>query len=131
MTCFVDTAGLLALLDASDAAHQVAATAWKLLIESDEPLVTSSCVLVESIALAQTRLGIEAVRDIDRVIVPMLRLVWVDEELHRLGMAALLSAGRRKLSYVDCVSFVVMRRLRIERCFTFDRHFAEHGFKTV
>ncbi len=38
---------------------------------------------------------------------------------------------RRRLSWVDCVSFVMMRRLRLEACFAFDRHFAGQGFALV
>jgi predicted nucleic acid-binding protein len=43
-------------------------------------------------------------------------------------MAALLTAGRRELSLVDCVSFACMRRLGITRALHFDRHFKEQGF---
>ncbi len=74
MTVFVDTSGVLAMLDASDAGHAPAAAAWKKLLESGASLVTTSYVLVELIALAQHRLGIAAVRDIDRTLVP--RCAW-------------------------------------------------------
>ncbi len=131
MTCFVDTSAMLAVIDASDALHARAAEGWTRLIESGVPLVSSSCVLVELIALAQSRLGMGAVRDIDRIVVPLLQVVWVDEQLHQRGMAALLTAGRRKLSYVDCVSFEIMRQHRIQECFAFDNHFTEQGFRNV
>ncbi|MDP2857839.1 MAG: VapC toxin family PIN domain ribonuclease, partial [Bacillota bacterium] len=45
--------------------------------------------------------------------------------------AALLTAGRRNLSLVDCVSFDVMRRLGMEKAFAFDAHFAEQGFQCM
>ena len=47
------------------------------------------------------------------------------------GMAAVLSAGRRRLSLVDCVSFDVMTRLGIDVCFAFDAHFREQGFRCI
>ena len=59
---------------------------------------------------------------------PMLHVEWVDADLHAAGMAALLTAGRRDLSLVDCVSFACMRRLGITRALHFDRHFKEQGF---
>jgi predicted nucleic acid-binding protein len=44
------------------------------------------------------------------------------------GLSALLAAGRRHLSLVDCVSFVIMRRLGIRAYLGLDAHFAEQGF---
>ena len=35
----------------------------------------------------------------------------------------------QQVSFTDCVSFVLMRRNRLERAFTFDRHFASAGFE--
>ena len=93
--------------------------------------MTTSYVLIELVALAQNRLGIDSVRDIDGALMPLLQVVWVDAELHGRGLAALLSAGRRRLSLVDCVSFEVMRERGIEICFTIDKHFAEHGFEPI
>lgn len=62
MSTFVDTSALLAVLDASDVAHKVADRIWRRLIESDERLVSTNYVLVETFALVQRRLGLPAVR---------------------------------------------------------------------
>jgi len=32
------------------------------------------------------------------------------------------------VSFTDCVSFSLMRRYKLSRVFTFDRHFAAAGF---
>ena len=37
----------------------------------------------------------------------------------------------QQVSFTDCVSFVLMRRHRLERAFTFDRHFADAGFEVL
>ena len=55
----------------------------------------------------------------------------MSSEDHRAAAAALLAAGRRGISLVDCSSFEVMRRLGLERAFAFGRHFAEAGFQLV
>jgi predicted nucleic acid-binding protein len=47
---------------------------------------------------------------------------------HQAGLAALLTAGSRPLSLVDCVSFETMRTIGLHVAFAFDRHFAEQGF---
>ena len=37
--------------------------------------------------------------------------------------------GQGDLSFTDCVSFAVMKRLGIGRAAAFDRHFSRAGFK--
>jgi predicted nucleic acid-binding protein len=51
-----------------------------------------------------------------------------DEELHTAGVAAWLTANRRQLSLVDCISFEVMRRRGLTCAFTLDSDFVRQGF---
>ena len=116
-------------MDANDQNHPAARSAWERLITQDDGLVCTSYVLVEAFALLQHRLGMAAVRVFNEDVLPLLRVDWVDVPSHTHSVAALLTAGRRQLSLVDCASFEAMRRLAINRAFTFDRHFAEQGFE--
>ena len=131
MSTFVDTSALLAVLDADDTHHARAERAWRDLVTGDEPLLTTSYVLVEAFALAQARLGVAAAQLLNDDVVPVLTVTWVDESLHRAAMTALLTARRRDLSLVDCVSFETMRRAGTSRAFAFDRHFRQQGFELV
>ncbi len=131
MSVFLDTSGLYALLDADDANHSRAAKTWSALLERDEELVTNNYVLVESFALFQNRLGLESVRMLQQRLLPLFRIVWIDEDIHAAAMMALLTTSKRRLSLVDCASFETMRRAEIETAFAFDRHFAEQGFAKI
>ncbi len=131
MTTFVDTSALIALLDGSESKHTACARAWRRLLTDDESLVTSSYVLVETYALAQRRLGIDAVRTLTTDYVPLLAVDWIDETVHGAGLASLLTANRRELSLVDCVSFEMMRRRDISKAFTLDADFAKQGFNVT
>jgi len=62
---------------------------------------------------------------------PLLHIEWVDETLHQAGVVALLTANRRQLSLVDCISFETMRRLGLDTAFAFDQHFVEQGFRCL
>ena len=128
MSTFVDTSALIAVLHAADESHAAAARALRSLVESKEDLVTTSYVLVEAMALLQHRFGLEAARRFHDDVLPLLGVVWVDAELHSEGTAALLTAGRRDLSLVDCVSFACMRQRGLSRAFHFDKHFKDQGF---
>jgi len=131
VTTFVDTSALYATLARDDAHHRRAAAAWRALIESGESLLTTNYVLLETLAHAQSRLGMNAVRAVVDDVTPALAVEWIDPEDHRNAVLALVAAGRRKLSLVDCSSFEVMRRLAVRRVFAFDRRFAEQGFEMV
>lgn len=127
-TTFVDTSGILALLSPSDRNHQAAWSLWEELISGDEALGTSSFVLVEAHALLQARFGLEAVRTMHEELLPLMEVYWVDSAMFAEASSALLVADRRHLSLVDCVSFVLMRRLGLRRAFAWDKHFEEQGF---
>ncbi|MDN5375053.1 MAG: hypothetical protein PWQ39_93 [Thermacetogenium sp.] len=88
-------------------------------------------VLVETYALVQRRLGMDALRAFHEDIVPLLQIEWVGEELHQRGADAVLTANRRNLSLVDCTSFAAMRRLGIKKVFGFDKHFSEQRFELL
>jgi predicted nucleic acid-binding protein len=131
LTTFLDTSAILALFDADDPRHPEVDSVWKEIILSEEPLVSSNYILVETLALVQRRLGMDAVQAVQRDIVPLLEIEWLTDDIHQAAMAAFLRAARRKLSFVDCSSFEIMRRRGIVRALAVDGHFGEHGFEQV
>ena len=131
MSLFVDTSAFYALLDSTDANHPEAAEVWRRVVEGAEPAVTTNYVVVESTAVLQRRLGLPAVRAFIEDAVPMVQVEWVTREHHGAATSALLAAGRRGLSLVDCTSFEVMRRLGLRRAFAFDPDFEKQGFELV
>src|SRR4030042_4472959 len=131
MVSFIDTSAFLAILNEDDKNHLVARKLWNKLLDSENVLISNNYVLVESFALIQRRLGMEAVRVFQEDILPLINIEWIDKETHKSGMSALLASSKRKLSLVDCVSFETMRTLGIKTVFAFDPHFAEQGFKCI
>lgn len=127
----VDTSALLAVMDANDQHHERARAAWEQLVVGEDSLLCTNYILVETFALLQSRLGLAAVRAFQDDVVPLLRIEWLEAQGHQRSVAALLIAGRRQLSLVDCASFDAMRLLGLTTAFTFDRHFAEQGFQCV
>jgi predicted nucleic acid-binding protein len=128
MTVFVDTSAFLAFLNQADRYHDQAVNQWRSLLESNEPLVSNNYVLVETIALVQHRLGLDAIRGLNDVLIPLIAIQWVDEVIHGQAMAAIMAANRRQLSLVDCSAMASMRALGINQILTFDLHFADYGF---
>jgi predicted nucleic acid-binding protein len=131
MTAFVDTSALLALLDGDDDHHAAAIKVWQSLAAQSALLVTTNYVLVETTAVVQRRIGVDAVRALIGDVVPLLDVVFVDETTHAAAVTALLATGRRHLSLVDCTSFEVMRQANVTTAFAYDRHFKDQGFSTA
>src|SRR5690606_34272619 len=107
----------LALLDASEQNHEQARRIWAQLVEQDALLFCTSFVLVETAALVQNRLGLSQLRTFHENVFPFLRVLWVDTGLYNAGMTALLTADRRRLSLVDCVTFAAMRQTGLNSAF--------------
>jgi len=101
------------------------------LVTREESFLTTNYVLVESFALVQSRLGMPALRLFQDDILPAVGVHFVDHEMHRSSVSAVLSAGKRNLSLVDCSSFVIMRAFGLKNAFTFDPHFKEQGFTVI
>ena len=131
MTTFVDTSAFFAVLDADDRMHSKARKEWGRLLETNTSFRTTNYVLVETSALLQSRIGIDALRVFAADVLPVLDIIWVDAAMHLSAQHSLLVASRRDLSLVDCVSFEVMRRLRIDDVFCFDPHFSQQGFQVL
>jgi predicted nucleic acid-binding protein len=128
MSIFVDTSAFVAYLNRDDQHHTTAARVMQSLAKEKSQLVTTNYTILETTALLQRRLGLAALQDFQEVIFPFLTITWVDAALHDLGVTAVLAANRRRMSLVDCISFVVCRRQGIQQVFAFDQHFAEQGF---
>ncbi|MDQ3007682.1 MAG: PIN domain-containing protein [Chloroflexota bacterium] len=128
---FVDTSALYALISIEDHGYEKALLIWEDMIQRGNMLTTNNYILVECFSLLQHRLGIEAVRQLELKIVPLLQIDWISEKQHAHSVNLVFSANRRQLSLVDCSSFETMRSLKIEKVFTFDDHFREQGFDVI
>ncbi len=121
---------MYALLDARDRNHNAAARVFADLLEAGD-LLTHNYVVVETVALTQHRLGLDAVRGLDSGLLPAITLAWVEPSTHRAALSAVMVSGQRRVSLVDRVSFEVMREHDISRAFAFDEDFESEGFATV
>ena len=128
---FVDTSALFALLVDTDDNHEAARTAAPSLRDQNARLVTSSFVVLETVTLLQTRIGVAAVRIFYRDVLPLLKVAWIDEDLLHRAMSALLASSHRRVSLTDWSSITFMRERGIVHVFAFDDDFARQGFELV
>lgn len=131
MSVFADTSGFYAALDSSDRSHPKAIHLLADLISSGMPILTHNYVLVETVALLQHRLGLDAVLAFQEEVIPALEIAWLVAAEHAQAVESLLISKQRNLSLVDCASFLVMRKHGLKEVFAFDSHFVEQGFRCL
>jgi len=123
---FVDTSALIALLDEDDLRHREAVATFRWLAKN-VTLVTHNYVEVEAVAVAERRFGAAAGHRLTDLIFPIIRTIWIDEQMHANALSARRTA--RGASLVDQISFAVMRSNAINTVFAYDADFESEGFE--
>ena len=131
MTLSVDTSALDAVLASNDDHHVRAGAVWTELVEGGRDLLTTNYVLLEAAVFLQDRLGLDALHTFHEDIAPLLRVVWIGEDQHKAATATILTAGHKKLSIVDCVSFQTMAGTRCARSVLHRSPLSGAGVETV
>ena len=119
---FVDASALFALTDRTDRFHDLAV---RFIESNDQVLVTSNFVVHETVTLIRMRLGhkiaVEVGRKLfDLTVTSLIKVTTADE---RKAWTIFQRYQDKRFSFVDCTSFALMQRLRIEAAFAFDDDF--------
>lgn len=126
---FVDTSGFFALWDAADEHHGNAVRLQEELIRKRRRFLTTEYVIDESITLLRMRHSHNAAADfldsVERS--EALRIEWIGPERFHGAAALFRKHADKEWSFTDCVSFAVMRELRVRDAFTTDHHFKQAG----
>jgi predicted nucleic acid-binding protein len=130
---FIDTGAFIARYVRQDSSHRRARKAWAEIAKSRSRCYTSNFVLDETLTLLGRRASYSFAADRGRSILrsSALTILRPDAEDEEKAIEVLAKFADQQISFTDCVSFVLMRRNRLERAFTFDRHFATAGFEIV
>ena len=124
---FLDTSAIYALADENDNDYKEAKELFALALSQEQELVLHNYILVEAGALIQRRLGLEETKKLFQEIAKF-HIIWIDPPLHKLAEDYFHTHATRKLSFVDCTSFVVMQKQGIKHAFAFDDDFQKAGF---
>ena len=131
MIVLLDTVGLLALWDESDQWHRIAQASFAKLLESRADLVTTTAILLECVNAAARRPYRSAVSRLRNEMEKGNRLIAPISDDWRTAWFNYENGGSDSAGIVDNISFAVMRRLKISKAFTNDRHFRAAGFEVL
>ena len=130
---FVDTGGWLACMNNKDEHYESAKKYFIKLKKDSVPLITSNYVISETLtwlnynnyhdtAIKAMNLWKEAEQ------MNMLSIHWVDRNIAEDAWEIFLNFSDQKLSFTDCTSFAICRKIKIKKVFGFDKHFNVLGF---
>jgi predicted nucleic acid-binding protein len=130
---FVDTGAFLARYVRQDSHHRRARRAWAEIERTQSRCFTSSFVLDETFTLLARRASYSFAADRARSLLhsAALTVLRPDADDEEKAVDVFTRFADQQVSFTDCISFVLMRRNRLERAFTFDRHFGSAGFEIM
>ncbi|MBM3705664.1 MAG: type II toxin-antitoxin system VapC family toxin [Actinobacteria bacterium] len=131
MSIFIDTSAIFALVDSDDEFNERAGKIFKNILESDEKLITSNYIILETVFLLQKSFGLLAVNDFKKKILPLISIIWINEKIHNNCLNNMIFAQKRKISLTDYCSFYIIDDYNIDKVFTFDSHFKEKGYNLL
>ena len=130
---FIDTGAFLARYLRNDQHHHSAVSVWEKLGSNRENCITSNFVLDETFTLLGRRAGYGfAVQRAKNIYASQsLTICRPDREDEIKALQFFSKYADQHVSFTDCISFVLMKREKINRIFSFDRHFGLAGFHMI
>jgi predicted nucleic acid-binding protein len=130
---FVDTSAWYALQITDDTNHGKAGDIFPLLLKRSGKLVTSNHVIGETYTLLRMSRGCDAAMRFITLIreSPRLKEYFADQEMERKAYELLHQYRDHPLSFVDGLSFTIMKEEKIQSCFAFDVRFHIAGFNRI
>ena len=132
MRLFMDTSSLIALNDRSDQYHKAARSFISHLSPVDD-LITSNYIIDETITHLRRTIGVMATVKFAESIFSgkVCQIMYIDHEVEMSAFEIFKKFSDKVLSFTDCTSFALMKRLGISRAFAFDEDFLAVGFELV
>ncbi len=127
---FMDTGFVVALVNENDQYHQ---KALKLANQFEGyPTVITDVILLEIGNSLAKNFKAQAIEIINHFYLsPEVTIVHLNPILLKQGLNMYQSYQDKTWGLMDCISFVVMREMKITDALTFDKHFAQAGFNIL
>ena len=128
---FVDTGAFVGRFIIADQFHSRALELWEKAADAREAFATSNFVLADAITLTARRSYHQFAAEKGRLIYSsaVFNILRPSLEDEFAAFEWFQKYADQKVSFTDCVSFVLMTKAGIGTAFSFDRHFELAGFK--
>jgi uncharacterized protein len=132
-TFFLDTSFVIALELRDEQQHQLAQNYWQGLVSTAPQLVTTSYVFDEVVTFFNSRARHDKAVEVGNRLLnsKAINLIQVEEALFLGAWQYFQQHQDKSYSLTDCISFLVMQRLKIEIALTLDHHFTQAVFQAA
>jgi len=121
---FIDASFYLSLLNSKDNNHKQALKIGKKY--ENESYITSQAVLGEVLTVGSQRYDKPTtIKFIETIIKSQTKIVLEKQEIVDNGLKIFKKARSKNISWVDCYSFAIMKKLKIKIALSFDKHFQQ------
>lgn len=130
---FVDTGAWLSCFCRKDQFHRDSLRIWKELASEKIFTVTTNHIIDELATLLARRTSYDfsAGKTEEIYDSKLSMIIRPDQESELEALKIFRKYADQKISFTDCLSFVVMKNLKIQHVFTFDHHFRIFGFYII
>lgn len=128
---FIDSSAFVSLVVEKESFHSKAIQWWE--YNKGKTLVTSNFVVAETLGWIRHRVGKSQAVTLGTFLFSTKGLIIEQIKLldQQNAWKLFQETDGRGISMIDCMSFVLMKRLKIKEVFTFDRDFHTLGFKVL
>lgn len=121
---FIDASYYLSLLNSADSNHRKAIEVS--LHHKNEVYVTSQAVLGEVLTVGSQRIDKDlTIEFVEEILKSRTRVVLETKEFVDEAFLLFKKTETKNISWVDCYSFSIMKKLKIKEALSFDRHFKQ------
>ncbi|MFH1561012.1 MAG: PIN domain-containing protein [Patescibacteria group bacterium] len=123
---FIDASFYLSLLNSVDSNHERALELGRKF--QDREYVTTQMVLGEVLTVGSMRYDKElTIKFVEKILQSKTRILLEQPELIKKAFLLFKTIKSKNTSWVDCYSFAVIEKLRIQEALTFDKDFKKHA----
>lgn len=133
MKVFADTSAWAAYFNRKDVNHGAAIRIWEELRDKRAILFTTDYVVDETFTLLKVRVNVDAaVKGGEAILTSALvKMIKVSDEVFADALKIFKRYKEHPFSFTDCTSFAVMKKMALDKVFTFDSDFKTVGFEIL
>jgi uncharacterized protein len=130
---FLDTGALVAVMNKKDQYHVQAVTKLDAFLKGSGQLITTQHVFAETVTRILRRVSHTKAVEAGNLIrsEAAIEIIFPDPQVLEQAWEIFKKYDDQDFSFVDCISFALMRQMKISRAFAFDKHFSVMGFQPI
>jgi predicted nucleic acid-binding protein len=130
---FIDTSALIAIMNKKDQYHARAIDIFTAIVKGNNNLIITSHIFAETITRIERKVSAKQAILAGKMLLNNngIKIIIPQEGIIDNAWNIFQKYQDQEFSFVDCISFAVMKEMRITKAFAFDKHFKIIGFETL